>query len=92
MPFLAVVHLRELDCPECGERIAEPGARSFIVDAAGSPVAFDEGSIPEEMVVEVACARGHRARLYVPNEVSAEETLSTPEGAPIAADAVLSEN
>ena len=92
MPFLAIVHVRELTCAQCGAQIAEAGARSFIVDGAGSPVSFDETAMPEEMTVEIACPNGHRTTLYVPNEVSAEETLGTPDGAPIAADAVLSEN
>ena len=92
MPFLAAVHLRPLICPECGVRIAEPGARSFVVDAVGSPVAFDADALPEEMVLRLACPNGHATTLRVPNEVSVEETLATPDGAPIAADAVLSEN
>jgi hypothetical protein len=92
VPFLAVVHLKDLVCKECGARIAEPGARSFIVDGSGAPVAFDENAVPEAMVVEITCPNGHPNELYIPNEVSAEETLATPDGAPIAADAVLSEN
>ena len=91
MPFLAVVHLRELLCAQCGARIAEAGARSFIVDASGAPVSFAGDAIPEEMAVRLTCPNGHETTLYVPNEVSAEETLATPDGAPIATDAVLSE-
>lgn len=91
MAFLAVVHLRELVCPECGAKIAEPGARSFVVDAAGVPVAFDEQNVPDEMALTIACSNGHPATLLVPNEVGVEETMTTPDAAPIAADAVLSE-
>lgn len=91
MPFLAVVHLRELLCPDCGTKIADAGARSFVVDPQGEPIGFDEEHMPEEMPLTVTCPRGHVARLLVPNEVGVEETMATPDGAPIAADAVLSE-
>jgi len=91
VPYLAVVHLRELDCAECGAKIAEPGARSFVVGAGGSPIHFDEEKVPHEMTLTIACPQGHRCTLLVPNEVAAEETMATPEAAPIAADAVLSE-
>lgn len=91
MPFLAVVHLRDLRCRECGAEIAAPGARSFVVDLQGAPVLFDEQSIPDEMTLTIACPRGHLATLLVPNEVAVEETMATPDAAPIAADAVLSE-
>lgn len=87
MPFLVVVHLRELDCGQCGARLAEAGARSFIVDADGDPILFDDRDQPAEMVVEMRCPRGHLSTLMIPNEVSAEETLTMPESAPIAADA-----
>jgi hypothetical protein len=91
VPFLAVVHLRELECPECGATIAQPGARSFVVDPQGGPLLFDEESAPSEMTLTIACPRGHHATLLVPNEVAVEETMTTPDAAPIAADAVLSE-
>ncbi|MBV8491647.1 MAG: hypothetical protein JO199_14065 [Candidatus Eremiobacteraeota bacterium] len=91
MPFLAVVHLCELRCPECGALLAEPGARSFIVDDEGSPLAFGENA-PEAMRVEVACPNGHTAELLIPNEVAAEEALTIPDEAPIGADARLMNN
>lgn len=91
MPFLAVVHLRDLACPECGVAIAAPGARSFVVDPQGAPLLFDEQSMPSEMTLTIACPRGHLTTLLVPNEVAVEETLTTPGAAPIAPDAVLSE-
>lgn len=91
MPFLAVVHLRDLGCQECGAQIAAPGARSFVVDLEGAPILFEEDGMPSEMALTIACARGHLSTLLVPNEVSVEETMATPDAAPIAADAVLSE-
>ena len=91
MPFLALVHLRELACRQCGALLAEPGARSFIVDTEGSPVFFDEEGVPEEMSVEVQCPNGHPVTLLVPSEISAEETSATPDDSPIGADAVLKE-
>ena len=89
MPFLAVVHLRPLDCPECGSPVAPAGSRSFVVDAGGSPVLFDAQDPPAEMEVALECPRGHAVALLVPNEISAEETMATPEEAPLATDAVL---
>ncbi|HEY1976143.1 MAG TPA: hypothetical protein VGG89_06355 [Candidatus Baltobacteraceae bacterium] len=91
MPFLAVVHLRELVCQECGTKIADPGARSFVVDPTGEPIGFDAEHMPEEMTLTVACPGGHVATLLVPNEVAVEETMAIPDSAPIAADVVLSE-
>jgi hypothetical protein len=91
VPFLAVVHLRDLACRECGAEIAAPGARSFVVDPQGAPILFDEQSMPGEMTLTIACPRGHLSELLVPNEVGVEETLATPDAAPIAPDAVLSE-
>lgn len=91
MPFLAIVHLRELVCSECGAKTADAGARSFIVDPEGAPVLFEEQSMPEEMTLTIACPRGHESTLLVPNEVAVEETMATPDAAPIAADAVLSQ-
>lgn len=89
MPFLALVHLRDLACAECGERLASAGARSFLVDDAGEAVGFAENEIPEEMTVEIRCARGHLTRLFVPNEIGAEEALVVPDDAPIAKDAII---
>jgi hypothetical protein len=92
VPFLAVVHLRQLVCPECSAEIAPAGARSFVVDRGGSPINFDQERMPSEMTLSIACPNGHVATLLVPNEVAAEETLLTPEGAPIAPDAVFERN
>lgn len=89
MPFLALVHLRELHCPECGTLLAQAGARSFLVDRSGEAIAFSGEEAPEEMTVAIACPNGHEATLYVPNEIGAEETLHTPDDAPIARDAIL---
>ncbi len=89
MPFLAIVHLQPATCAECGAPVAAPGARSFVVDAQGSPVWFDPSDPPAEITVEVACLNGHAVTLLVPNEISAEETLMIPDRAPIAADAVV---
>jgi hypothetical protein len=91
VPFLAIVHLRQLVCRDCGAKIAEPGARSFVVGEDGTPVRFDEANVPAAMTLSIACPNGHLTTLLVPNEVAAEETMATPDGAPIAADAVLSE-
>ena len=41
------------------------------------------------MLVELACKNGHVQELNVPIEIAAEETLSTPDDAPIAVDARL---
>jgi hypothetical protein len=89
MPFLAIVHLQALRCAVCGAPLAQPGARSFVVDPRGLPVSFDPTDPPAEMNVEIACLNGHATPLLVPNEISAEETLMTPERAPIAADATV---
>lgn len=89
MPYLALVHLRELRCPECGTVLADPGGRSFIVDEEGTPIAFPDDGAPEEMRVELVCLKGHAVPLFVPNEVSAEEAMLIPEEAPIGADARL---
>lgn len=89
MPFLALVHLRDLECPECQERLAVAGARSFVVDGETNPINFATEEPPEEMTVEIYCSRGHAATLYVPNEISAEETVVTPDEAPIGRDAVF---
>jgi hypothetical protein len=89
MPFLAIVHLQEARCDRCGAVLAPPGARSFVVDDEGSPVLFDADDPAVAMTVELPCPNGHAVTRLVPSEISAEETLMTPERAPIAADAVL---
>ena len=89
MPFLAIVMLAPARCPRCGAAIASPGSRSFVVDSQGNPAYFDPDDPPAEMVVEIPCPNGHPVTLLVPNEVSAEESLTIPAQAPIAADAVL---
>ena len=89
MPFLALVHLRELRCEQCNELLAPAGSRSFLVDDSGEAVNFSESEPPDEMTVGVFCSRKHENVLYVPNEISAEETLYTPEDAPIARDAIM---
>jgi hypothetical protein len=87
--FLSLVHLRELQCEECSALLAQPGARSFIVDAQGDPLPFSAEDPPAEMVVHVLCPNGHSTELNVPNEISAEESLNTPDDAPIGLDACL---
>lgn len=87
--FLNLVHLTELRCDGCGELLAAPGARSFIVDGDGNPVHFSPDDPAAEMVVHVFCPAGHANELNVPNEISAEEAMSTPDEAPIGADACL---
>lgn len=89
MPFLALVHLHDLRCGECSELLAAAGARSIIVDEQDEPVNFESGGVPEEMQVELICNLGHDTLLYVPNEIAAEETLTTPDDAPIGRDAML---
>jgi hypothetical protein len=92
VPFLAVLHLRPLACPRCGAPITAPGARSFVVDAEGSPVFFSPEASPQAMTVRIPCANGHPVSLRVPEDVSAEEALMTPDNAPIAQNATLKEN
>lgn len=87
--FLNLVHLAALQCEECSARLAEPGARSFIVDGQGDPVQFSQDDPPAEIVVQILCPKGHLTELDVPNEISAEEALTTPDEAPIGADACL---
>ena len=87
--FLNLVHLAELRCEECSEVLAGPGARSFILDAGGDPIAFSPDDPPAEMVVHLLCRSGHTSELNVPNEISAEESMTTPDEAPIGADACL---
>lgn len=89
MPFLALVHLRELRCGQCNELLATAGARSFLVDDRGEALHFSQEAPPDEMTVAVYCSNGHENVLYVPNEIGAEETLYTPEDAPIARDAII---
>ena len=87
--FLSLVHLRDAACAMCRAPLAAAGARSFIVDGSGHAVSFDEADPPAEMVVEIACPSGHVTEWNVPNEISAEQTLQTPEDAPVGRDAVL---
>jgi hypothetical protein len=89
MPFLALVHLRERRCPECDALLGAAGARSFVIDVHGNPVNFSQDEPPDEMRVEVVCQNGHSTTLSVPEDLGAEETLATPEGAPIGRDAMI---
>ncbi len=89
MPFLALVHLRDLRCAQCNEPLAQAGARSFLVDESGEALNFTQDEPPEEMTAAIYCSNGHENLLYVPNEIAAEETLYTPEEAPIARDAIM---
>jgi hypothetical protein len=87
--FLNLVHLRELRCRLCGELLAPPGARSFIVDNEGNPVHFSADHPPEQLVVELICSNGHATVVNVPGDISVEESMTTPDDAPVALDAVL---
>jgi hypothetical protein len=89
MPFLALVHLRERRCPDCNALLGAAGARSFVVDRRGDPVNFSSDDPPEAMTVELVCPNGHRSELSVPEDLSAEETLATPDSAPIGRDATI---
>lgn len=89
MPFLAVTHLRPAVCPRCGAVVAEAGARSFVVDGDGAPQGFDADDPAAELRVSLACKNGHSIELLVPNEIGAEAVSTIPDGAPIAADAVV---
>jgi hypothetical protein len=89
VPYLNLVHLRELQCEHCKAVLAPAGARSFIVDQSGNPVNFSQDDPPAEMVVQLSCPDGHTTELNVPNEIAAEEALTTPDEAPIAADACI---
>ena len=89
MPFLALVHLRELRCAQCTELLAAPGARSFVVDARGYPLPFALEREPDEMTAVIRCSRGHDNQLYVPNEIAAEEIVNVPPDAPIGRDATV---
>ena len=86
--FLSIVHLRERRCTLCNALLAQAGARSFIVDTEGEPVRFSAENSPEQMQLEIVCENGHVEVINVPGEASAEESLDTPDGAPIARDAV----
>lgn len=87
--FLSLVHLTQLRCEQCGQPLAHPGARSFIVTAEGDPVQFSAEDPPAEMIVHLLCSNGHANELNVPNEIAAEESMTTPEEAPIGVDACL---
>jgi len=87
MPFLALVHLRELRCAQCGNVLAVAGSRSFIVDENGLPLSFPEDGGPDEMTVTIRCENGHETPLFVPNEIAAEDVAATPDDAPVAFDA-----
>ncbi len=41
------------------------------------------------MRIEIACPQGHVTAFAVPLEISAEESMVTPEEAPIGCDAIL---
>lgn len=90
MIYLALVHLRDLACEACGAPLAVAGARSFIVTEDDEPLGFEANAVPEEMTVELRCPFGHTTTMFVPNEIGAEETMQTPEDAPIGADAFIS--
>lgn len=88
MIYLALVHLRDARCTQCGLPLAAAGARSFVVDALGEPIGYDAEQQPEEMTVEILCQAEHPNTFFVPNELAAEEVLRVPEDAPIGRDAV----
>lgn len=87
--FLSLVNLREMRCPLCKELLAPAGARSFIVDGEGNPVHFSPDDPPPEMTLEIRCSNGHVNVVSVPNDAGAEESMTTPQDAPIGRDAVL---
>lgn len=89
MPYLNLVHLRDVVCTLCTDVPARAGARSFVVNESGDPVNFSADDPPAEMVVRMECRNGHLVELTVPNEISAEEALMTPDDAPIGADACI---
>ncbi|HTZ55910.1 MAG TPA: hypothetical protein VMB20_12685 [Candidatus Acidoferrum sp.] len=89
MPFLALVHLRERRCADCNALLGEAGARSFVIDQRGDPVNFSQDEPPEEMQAVLVCQNGHSTTLRVPDDLGAEETLATPDGAPIGRDAMI---
>lgn len=87
MAYLSLVHLRDLHCAVCNALLARAGARSFIVDQDGNPMHFSQEDPPAEMVVQLTCPNGHTTEFNVPNEIAAEEALTTPDDAPIGVDA-----
>jgi hypothetical protein len=89
VPFLALVHLRERRCSECNALLGAAGARSFVTDRRGDPVNFSQDEPAEEMQVALVCENGHSTTLRVPDDLGAEETLATPDGAPIGRDAMI---
>jgi hypothetical protein len=89
MPFLNLVHVRELRCKTCIALLAPAGARSFIVDAEHNPAAISVDDPAAQIVVRLTCPNGHVTVLTVPNDVAAEEALMTPDNAPIAVDACI---
>ena len=89
MPFLALVHLRERRCVQCNALLGSAGARSFVIDERGDPLNFSKDEPPEAMEVELVCQNGHATTLRVPDDLGAEETLATPDGAPIGRDATI---
>jgi hypothetical protein len=89
VPFIAIVHLRAVRCPDCGVPVADAGSRSFVVDAEDTPVWFASDDAPAELAVDVTCDNGHPIRLLLPNEVAAEEASTVPEKAPFGPDAVI---
>ena len=86
--FLALVHLRDMRCAQCGASLAQAGARSFVVNDRGLPYDFAAEGEPESMRVRLVCPNGHDNELMVPLEISAEEALMVPDDAPVATDAV----
>lgn len=90
--FLSVVHLRELRCSLCAALLAAPGSRSFIVDERGDPVKFPAENPPQEMTLELICENGHVTQIDIPADASAEESLMTPDEAPLATDAIYRSN
>ena len=89
MPFLALVHLRERRCEQCNALLGAAGARSFVVDERGDPVNFSQDEPPEAMQAALVCPNGHTTVLRVPEDLGAEETLVTPQDAPIGRDATM---
>ena len=89
MTHLLLVHLREARCGVCGRVLAHAGERSFVVDRSGDAAGFEADDLPYEMVCEMICDDGHSRRFFVPNEISAEDALSTSGGVPIGRDALL---
>lgn len=74
-------------CATCDELLADPGARSFLVNASGDPLSVGTEDPPSTILVEVRCSNGHSSRLRVPDDLAAEETIAVPDDAPIARDA-----